>query len=95
MDLVVIGEVIPRQFGKRLTTPGVRRIMRLLGLTPQKPCVELGRAGLSVGWKVAGRRVSCLEGSSQTSQCGDLFRRQSGYLFWLSCRHHLDLWFGF
>jgi hypothetical protein len=35
--LSLIGEVIYRQFGKRLTSPSVGRIMRLLGFTPQKP----------------------------------------------------------
>ena len=35
--LSLIGEVIYRQFGKRLTAPSVGRIMRLLGFTPQKP----------------------------------------------------------
>jgi transposase len=33
--LSLIGEVIYRQFGKRLTSPSVGRIMRLLGFTPQ------------------------------------------------------------
>lgn len=35
--LALIGEVIYRQFGKRLTKPSVGRIMRILGFTPQKP----------------------------------------------------------
>ncbi len=35
--LSLIGEVIYRQFGKRLTKPSVGRIMRILGFTPQKP----------------------------------------------------------
>lgn len=35
--LSLIGEVIYRQFGKRLTKPSVARIMRILGFTPQKP----------------------------------------------------------
>jgi len=35
--LSLIGEFIYRQFGKRLTSPSVGRIMRLLGFTPQKP----------------------------------------------------------
>lgn len=35
--LSLIGEVIYRQFRKRLTKPSVGRIMRILGFTPQKP----------------------------------------------------------
>lgn len=35
--LSLIGEVIYRQFGKRLTKPSVGRIMRILGFTPQRP----------------------------------------------------------
>lgn len=35
--LSLIGEVIFRQFGKRLTKPSVGRIMRILGFTPQRP----------------------------------------------------------
>lgn len=35
--LSLIGEVIWRQFGKRLTKPSVGRIMRILGFTPQRP----------------------------------------------------------
>ena len=35
--LSLIGEVTHHQFGKRLTSPSVGRIMRLLGFTPQKP----------------------------------------------------------
>jgi transposase len=35
--LSLIGELIYRQFGKRLTNPSVGRVMRILGFTPQKP----------------------------------------------------------
>jgi transposase len=35
--LSLIGEMIWRQFGKRLTKPSVGRIMRILGFTPQRP----------------------------------------------------------
>jgi transposase len=35
--LSLIGEVIDRKFGKRLTKPSVSRIMRILGFTPKKP----------------------------------------------------------
>jgi transposase len=35
--LPLVGELIFRQFGKRLTNPSVGRIMRILGFTPQKP----------------------------------------------------------
>ncbi len=35
--LSLIGEVIYRQFGKRLSKPSVSRIMRILGFTPQRP----------------------------------------------------------
>ncbi len=35
--LLLIGEVIYQQFGKRLTKPSVGRIMRMLGFTPQRP----------------------------------------------------------
>jgi transposase len=35
--LSLIGEVIFRQFGKRLSKPSVGRIMRILGVTPQRP----------------------------------------------------------
>ena len=40
--LSLIGEVIYRQFGKRLTSPSVGWIMRLLGFTPQNPCIGFG-----------------------------------------------------
>ena len=35
--LSLVGEVIYRKFGKRLTKPSVSRIMRILGFTPQRP----------------------------------------------------------
>lgn len=35
--LSLIGEVIYRQFGKRLSKPSVSRILRILGFTPQRP----------------------------------------------------------
>lgn len=35
--LALIGEVIFRQFGIRLSKPSVSRVMRLLGFTPQRP----------------------------------------------------------
>jgi transposase len=35
--LSLIGEVIYKRFGKRLTKPSVSRIMRILGFTPQRP----------------------------------------------------------
>jgi transposase len=35
--LSLIGEVLHRRFGKRLTKPSVGRIMRILGFTPQRP----------------------------------------------------------
>jgi transposase len=38
--LSLIGEIIYRQFGKRLTAPSVGRIMRLLGFRPQKPLYQ-------------------------------------------------------
>jgi transposase len=35
--LSLIGQVIYKRFGKRLTKPSVSRIMRILGFTPQRP----------------------------------------------------------
>jgi transposase len=35
--LSLIGEVIDKRFGKRLTKPSVGRILRILGFTPQRP----------------------------------------------------------
>lgn len=87
--LSLVGEVIYRKFGKRLTKPTVGRIMRILGFTPQKPLYRAWQQDPIFVEKWRTEEFVRLKAEAKRIGTEIYFSDEAGDSFGLSCRDDL------
>lgn len=73
--LKLVGELVERQFSKRLSVNTLSRVMKLLGFTAQKPLYQAWQQDTKLVHQLGARDLSRNTQASEASRCHDLLCR--------------------